>query len=515
MKPHQSIEAYLNFIKNSLINPQIGLAFIFISLLFFWFYTFNLDIIPIFADEAIYIRWAQLIKNVPTLKFVPLQDGKQPLFMWILALLLKLKQDPLLTGRFLSVMSGWATVFVLTLLFTYLNPKLIKNHLNLLLTLIILSTLPFTFFFSRLALVDMMLTFFYALSIYLFLLYWQYPRLDLSLITGFSIGLAWLTKSPGLFLLIISCFWLVVKFILTKNSKIILHFIALTTTVNFVYGILRLSPNFHMITTRNKDYLFPLSKFLSTPWDPLIPHLKDTVSFYWFYFTPLGITLILLGLFLIFKSKPSKQLIIFSSFLFIPFIFTLIFAKVFTARYLLYFSLPLTFFLISFILQTQTFIKYTLTTILIIWGLFYNFTLARKPTNSFLPTAEYKGYLTDWTAGWGIKPTAYFFAQQAKSQKIVIGTEGYFGTMPDGLWIYLDQTPNLTIIGSPVPVKEIPQSLTESAQAGNLTYLVAHKSRFLIKKDDLNQLKLIKTYPKPPDPVTGYSDALLIWQVKP
>ena len=70
----------------------------------------NLTLQPIFADEAIYVRWAQVMKSEPTLRFLPLSDGKTPLFMWTLMPLFKVFEDPLFAGRFLSVMSGLVTL---------------------------------------------------------------------------------------------------------------------------------------------------------------------------------------------------------------------------------------------------------------------------------------------------------------------------------------------------------------------------------------------------------------------
>ncbi|NOY15036.1 MAG: phospholipid carrier-dependent glycosyltransferase [bacterium] len=518
-----AIEHYCQKALAFFLKPKTILFILSLSLLYFFFYTFNLNSLPVFADEAIYIRWAQLIKNVPTLRFVPLQDGKQPLFMWILAGLLKFKLDPLFTGRALSVIFGFGLVVGLSFLITQLlTTGKLKSRLSFnifSLSALILTFLPFTFFFARLSLVDMMLAFFYTAAIYLFLIWWRYPRLDTAIITGFVIGLAWLTKSPGLILLSLTSAWMLIKIVQTKKIKLAGHLIAAALTANLVYGILRLSANYHMIASRNKDYLFPLSKFLSTPLDPLIPHLKDVFHFYWFYFTPIGLILILLGLIWFFKNKEFKNLpnLIFISFIIAPFFFTLIFAQVFTARYLLYFSLPLVYFIV-YPIHKLNYSKLSLIPILalIIWGGFYNLTLATNPAKAPLPYQEYKGYLTDWTAGWGIKESANFFKQQAQKQPVVIGTEGYFGTMPDGLWIYLDQTSNINILGGPVPVSQTPQSLIDSAKAGNLTYLVAHKSRFLIPEDKVqNQLKLIKTYTKPADPATNKADSLLIWQVKP
>ena len=66
----------------------------------------NLTILPVFADEAIYIRWAQVMRAESTLRFLPLSDGKQPLFMWVVIPFLKLFSDPLVAGRLVSVFTG-------------------------------------------------------------------------------------------------------------------------------------------------------------------------------------------------------------------------------------------------------------------------------------------------------------------------------------------------------------------------------------------------------------------------
>src|SRR3972149_9189614 len=71
--------------------------------------AYNLNYLPIFGDEAIYIRWAQVMRAEPTLRFLPLSDGKQPLFMWVVIPFLKLISDPVFAGRFVSVLSGLAT----------------------------------------------------------------------------------------------------------------------------------------------------------------------------------------------------------------------------------------------------------------------------------------------------------------------------------------------------------------------------------------------------------------------
>ena len=76
----------------------------------------NLTSLPVFADEAIYIRWSQVIKAVETLRFIPLTDGKQPLFMWLTIPFFKIVSDPLVAGRAVSVLAGLGSLVILYLI---------------------------------------------------------------------------------------------------------------------------------------------------------------------------------------------------------------------------------------------------------------------------------------------------------------------------------------------------------------------------------------------------------------
>lgn len=81
-----------------------------LALVLFFLRLYHLTILPVFADEAIYIRWAQVMKAEETLRFLPLSDGKEPLFMWIMIPFFKFVNDPLFAGRLVSVLSGFGTM---------------------------------------------------------------------------------------------------------------------------------------------------------------------------------------------------------------------------------------------------------------------------------------------------------------------------------------------------------------------------------------------------------------------
>src|SRR3989344_4563676 len=64
------------------LNLKLIIIGLFILLLASALRIWNLTSWPIFADESIYIRWSQVMRAEPSLRFLPLSDGKQPLYMW-------------------------------------------------------------------------------------------------------------------------------------------------------------------------------------------------------------------------------------------------------------------------------------------------------------------------------------------------------------------------------------------------------------------------------------------------
>ena len=131
-------------------------------------------------------------------------------------------------------------------------------------------------------------------------------------------------------------------------------------------------------------------------------------------------------------------------------------------------------------------------------ALLFDFYLLTNPAKANLPNSERSGYLEEWTAGDGIKEISeYLRSENIKepNKKIVVGTEGFFGTLPDGLQMYLNDVPKITVIGAGLDFRTVPQSLKESKEFGNKTYLVVNKSRFEGDADKLG-LKLIAAYSK-------------------
>ena len=81
-----------------------------LSLLYLLVVTINLTKLPIFVDEAIYLRWSQIAWHDASWRFISLTDGKQPLYIWFVVPFMKLIADPLFAGRMASAVSGLGTI---------------------------------------------------------------------------------------------------------------------------------------------------------------------------------------------------------------------------------------------------------------------------------------------------------------------------------------------------------------------------------------------------------------------
>jgi 4-amino-4-deoxy-L-arabinose transferase-like glycosyltransferase len=433
------------------------ISFLLLGLLIFVYFILrlpNLTLLPVFADEAIYIRWAQVMKSEPTLRFLPISDGKTPLFMWIMMPLFKIFEDPLYAGRILSVGAGLGTLLGLFLLSqTFLSKRVA------LWTAFLYVITPFFVFFDRMALVDSMLAAFSVWSIYLAFLLIRFPRFDLAMILGYFLGGALLTKTPAFFTILTVPFTALISNLKSSNRQgrilrlAFLWLIALGIAVA-IYNILRLGPSFSSLNARNQDYVLSPLDIVFRPWDPFLPHLGDLLD--WFP-TLLGYGfLIVLGCGIVWAFlKKNLFLIAIILISFVPLIIEMALLRTFTARYILF---PITYFTIlgafgidQLLLKISKKIPVTLATIaigllLVIGPSKYLYYLHFDIENTPMPRVEKNGYLRQWTAGFGLKDIAEFLHQQSLNQDIVVGTDGGFGTLPEGLQMYTDKNRRIAFI---------------------------------------------------------------------
>ncbi len=479
----------------------------------------NLNSLPVFTDEAIYIRWALVMKENAVFRFLPLTDGKQPLYMWVVIPFLKVFSNPLIAARFVSVMAGLATligVFILTyMIFNSSKACLVAG--------LIYAISPFTVFFDRMALTGAMLTMFGIWTLILAAITAKRLRLDTAMLAGFVLGGALLTKSPAIFFVfLLPSTVLLVKW--PKNNKdkalylgklMFLWGVTLTIAYGF-YNILRLGPEFHMLAIRNQDYINPISHLLTSPLDPLLPYLNRSIEWLWALGPSALVVLFLSGVVLNFK-KHFKEIILLIGWGIGPILVQAEFAKVFTARYIL-FTLP--YFCIlatSVILVKKESLRKIVVAGLIIFvihGLSIDYLFLTQVEAAPLPRGERSGYLEEWTAGQGIYEVSELLREEWRREpegQIIVGTEGYFGTLPDALQAYLYDIKEIKVMGVGVNISDVPIELLDSIERGDRTYLVVNSTRFSGNAENLG-LKLLAVYPKAVR-LDGSREALLFFEV--
>lgn len=468
--------------------------------------VWNLNRLPIFADESIYVRWSQVMRAESSLRFLPLSDGKQPFFMWATIPMFKLIADPLVAARTLSALADTGSILLVGVL-AYL---MFKNYRLSLVAATIYAVIPYSVFFGRMALVDSMLAFFVLLSTTLAYYAVQSERLDIAMFAGFAFGFAWLTKFPAIFTLgMWAMLWLLVK----PSRRNLINLLVAAAIGTGMYNILRLGDQFPQLAARNKDYVLPFSEVLKHPFDPLKPHALAAVRFFGYYLTPLGLLFAIWGLVAGGKSHLQNRLILG---LFVVGVvgFESAIARGFTARYLL-FTVPFAVILTAhgiehLIMHTQKhYLLIPAVLTIVLPSLWWQYTYQTNFISLPMPVEERAGYLEEWTAGFGIREAAQKIVELSGGKNVVVGSEGYFGTPFDGLGLYLNPYPQIRVIGVGVWIDSADPKLV-SAAADNQVYLVVNASRFHTDTPEKFGLHLLADYPKV-QMASGETDKLLLF----
>ncbi len=423
--------------------------------------TANLTRLPIFCDEAIYIRWSQIAWKEASLRFISLTDGKQPFQTWITIPFLKVFPDPLVAGRLPAALAGITLPFVLGALSFLLYPKSKKMPL---LVFFLAIFCPYLLLYSRMALAEAWLTLFAAGAVFFSYLLAKTRRLDMALLAGGWLGLALLVKSQAWFFLLL--FPLGILFVpidfSKKNFREAEKFLGLFLVVFFVayliYNVQRLSPWMYMINQKNEVFVISPLKALR---ELLIfwQNIKASSNWFWVYLTGPVCLLSLTGLFLWIK-KDWRQGLFLAGWFFLPFLATNLIARVYNSRYLAFLAfLPLLWaaFGLERLGKKLNFRFLYGAALLLVFFL----PLLRCYQLIFIPekfpfTKTDRGYLEGWTAGYGIKEVVTVFREASWEKPVVVGTEGNFGLLSQGLEIYFAFDPKVEVVGLyPLP-KELP-----------------------------------------------------------
>lgn len=459
---------------------------------------FNLGIIPIFTDEAIYSYWAQVALNDPANRYISLVDGKQPLFIWIGAIFQSFIADPLIATRMTSILSG-----ALSVVGIYLVAKELFGQKTAKIASLLYIIMPFTLLYDRLALYDSLLTMLGLFSVYFTIKMIESPRLDLALLNGMTIGLALLTKSSGYFYIFYIPASLLLLDIKNKDLKPKLvkwFYLSLITFIlaQIIYNTLRLSPYFYIISQKNLSFIRPLGEVIKNPLLHLNSNLTAITTWLSSY---LGIPLLAFLVISIFYFLYKRNIkVLYLSFLvFLPLLAEGFFNKVLYPRFMLFYF-PYMLILIALSLSKlikskhkyQKYLKFSLIAFFI-FPLFNSFLLLTNPKSAKIANSDLGQYLNDWPAGFGVNETVELIRESEKRKPTYVATEGTFGLLPYALQIYFYGDSNVNIAGFwPVDPTKIPQEVLDAVKTHQV-YFVFNENQNEISNP---QLKLVSKYQK-------------------
>lgn len=450
-----------------------------ITALYFFTRLYHIMNLPIFTDEAIYTRWSQIAKNDASWRFISLTDGKQPMFVWFDMVAMKVVADPLLAGRLVSVLSGFASVVGLF----FLGRELFKSMKVGLIASFIYVVYPFALVYDRMALYESLLTAFAVWALYFLVLLVRRIQLDIALLLGMVMGGGVLTKSSSFFAIYLLPLILLLFDWRHKMYRVrLLRWIALAVFSSVLaygfYSILRLSPFFHIIEEKNALFVYPFSEWMTHPLRFFRGNLRGLFDWLIHYMTIPTFLLAMFPLFMCEIGYRKEKVFLFFWFS-IPFFMLALFGKVLYPRFIFFMTIPLLLLAahacgVFFEKLRSPFMKSGLFLLFFFMMARADYYIVVDIAHAPIPYADLEQYINGWPAGGGIKEAVSFFEKEAQKNPIFVGTQGTFGLMPYSFEIYLVDNPNVTIEGF-WPITEHPPLKLIEASRDMPTYVVFYQ----------------------------------------
>lgn len=455
--------------------------------------VWNLTKLPIFVDEALYLRWAQIAWKDASWRFISLTDGKQPFYIWFVIPFMKVIADPLYAGRLASAVAGLVTVIGMGYLGWLLNGK--KTGFFAML-LAVFS--PYLFFYYRFGIMESLLVASVIWVCSFSVLLARTRRLDIALLLGMIAGGTLLVKSSALFfiLLIPAAYVLQLSFRkpFTKQNFRYLGLVSITWILAYViYNVQRLSPWMHMIAEKNSFFIVGYDEIFREP-KRLINNFFDVWRWQWAYTTGVVLAFSVTGAYALFKNKTREAwLAVF--WLAGPMLGTVALARLFAPRYIIFVTPFVLLFAAAGLAEIKKFQVRLWVSIIVIGLLTLPLSRLILDPLHFSYVNVDEGYVNGWSAGNGTKQIAEWAKNRVREVggEVKIYTEGTFGILPHGLELYTQGTKNLTITGL-YPINDIPPAqLVSEAHEHPEVYLILNNTE---TPDVPAGLELIASYPK-------------------
>lgn len=428
------------------------IALLSFSVFYFIMRLYHLTSLPIFTDEAIYLRWAQIAKNDANWRFISLTDGKQPLLIWFTLIAMRFFQDPLFSGRIVSVFAGFFTMIGLFVL----GKLVFKNTWIGILSAFLYLFFPFGLVYDRMALYDSLVGTFAVWGLIFAVLLVRALRLDVALIFGLVSGMGVLTKTSGFFTLyLLPLSLLLFDFKKKDRNTRLIRWAALAILVTALtylyYSILRLSPYFYLIDEKNTIFVYPFKEWIHHPFTYFFGNLFIGQWNWYISYVTYPVTVLIIGSFFISKKNFWEKIVLLLWFI-IPFLSLALFGKTLYPRFIFFMTLSLlplaaySLYHLFYLVKNKP--LYGLLLFLsLIFFLYADYYILFDFKSAPIPSSDVNQYNNDWPSGTGVKESVAFFNNEAQNGPIYIATQGTFGLMPYSYELYLFGNKNIIIKG--------------------------------------------------------------------
>lgn len=431
-------------IRNILIFA--GLISIFLGLR-----LFNLLVQPLYLDEGIYIFWSKLVSESTDFAYVSLQDGKTPLYFWLIASLRGIIGDTLLAGRLISVGASVVSVFS----WMVIIKNSVKFKYSNLIYLAFFAVMPLGLMTERMAFSDSLLGACVSLSfMFLYLAYLDIDHNKLwkvliwTFMSGITLGLGYMTKTTTrLFLVIhmgVIVFWLIIFFKnrqLLKIMQLILVIIIMYFIYNQIIGFLRFGGQRFWGEIVNKENLltFSVPEIISRLKNEPLSYMAyvPLVGEYILYYFGVTLPLTIAGFVFIVKNNFKNFSIIFMAVSIVIAVF--LSGRVMASRYF-YILVPVITAIITIgavkLFETKN--KWYLSIVVITWILLFiqSLIMIISPYNGVYASDDKNYYYTGEVNAYGLQDVIKYLND--KEGNSIVGVYGTWG-IPEGVRVILNE----------------------------------------------------------------------------
>lgn len=456
----------MKFAAKSFFFPVI--AFLLLTVVYFFTRLVLIKNLPLFVDEVTYIHWAQLGFFDPNLRLTSLGDGKQPLFIWLIILVMQVIHNPVIAGRVAGILSGFGTAIGIYVL----SNQLFKNKWIALWSTLIYIFSPFALSNNRRAMYDSLVAMLAIWSMYFSVLLVKRIQLGNAFLLAFSLGAGILNKSSG-FLSIYCLPLTLILFEKGKNtSKRFLlwgMYAVIAVLLSYVfYSVLFLSSDFSTINTKNELFInSPLSilhtNFLAT----FLINLSLFSQWIFLLFTPFFLLLVCIGWLGDFKKE---KLLLLATFLVEILSFALL-AKDPAPRYIY----PMVMLLVPIagygMFAIQKYFKKNILLFsfsilfLFSFALYSDYQIITNLENAPIPSISKISSVTGWSSGEGIGEITKYLLTQSQKHHIMVITDGKYGSLSTGAMdLYFFNNPAVDRLALDTFSSSIPQEVLDNAK---------------------------------------------------